>query len=229
MQTVAHRESRPASTNTFHYPGSNTGFPPGRRPLQPQEGFGPPFRHGPGSHTAYAPPTVSQSSIGAIGTMIPPPQSFPRDLAPAGPQSVGSFLSQMTAYGSTARPGQDSQPAQPAWTTYTNPPPPPPPPPSSTQAPYHYSLFPRATGISPTINMAGPEGGYHASSLRLPPILPAPAGPYSEIAAVPQPLSRLQPAAPATSGPPGPESASRQRDHKRPRMDIKGILAPRND
>lgn len=162
---------------------------------------------------SYAPPSIAQSSATAHGSFSSShrPLSFPH----AQPQitqtsQIGPSMS-APSYGYTAAP----QPMQ----TY----------PTSD---YPTPLFPRR--IDPSQPFANPPTpGYGIAPLQLPPILPAPPGTNIDPAMAQQNrYSLLQGMQHAQSAPPRAPltqttSESEERDAKRPKMDMRNILGPR--
>lgn len=182
---------------------------PSLPPLLPSPNTGLPF-------PSYAQPTIAQSMAIASGQFAhPPPPSFPsitNQLPPQPPTATYPYPSHMTAY--------PSYPHYQASVVH---------PPSAQH--YPAPLFPRQVGSLPP----APPPGYTAQGLLLPPILPAPAratldpayaqparpgGPTARPPNMPQPNFGQQ-------GRYQGQSEGDERDPKRPRMDIQGILHPR--
>lgn len=163
--------------------------------------------------SAYAPPSIGHSPALALGQM-----ASARDL-PRIPQNHSTSESPYTMPAG----------ASPQYGYYQ--------PQGMASQPYPGAIFPRSS-TSQQIPTDAPSGYYGTSSLQLPPILPAPAGSSM------RPALAQQHQYPQTMGQSHQQSSpheqhygqgaqqqsrasEQERDFKRPKMDIQGILGPR--
>lgn len=198
------RRMATGETTTF---GQIGGFGRQFRPLQAQPSYDPNRAHWrPGApYPTYGTPTISPNPTTAIGQFIPSSQGYPTGQGMVTTQSPSAYMHQAGPYGggySYFAPSQQEM-GYPPSQQYANP------------------IFPRSQLPPPqpevTMGMAGP------SSLQLPPIRPAPERTSIDPALAQQHPSGTSPQAARTIG------STRQPDPKRPKMDIQGILGPRND
>jgi hypothetical protein len=181
-----------------------SGYQRSFRPLQAFDPSRPPMR-GPPFQSMYAQPSISPSPATAAGTFVP-------SLQYQGGQTQSSYSPPQSesAYRSIA----------PYSGGYNYPPPPgsmgPP-----AQMPYSNPIFPRS---SPRSGERLPPM-QDPSSLQLPPIRPAPPGPIDPAITQPSP----QQPQPAQTAAPEKDDGTQEPDPKRPKMDIQGILGPRNE
>ncbi|KAK5955792.1 hypothetical protein OHC33_003433 [Knufia fluminis] len=164
----------------------------------------------------YGQPSIAQSTATARGQFSSSqrPLSFPstsstNQQAHMAPQAVAPAQGPMYGYANTGQPGM--------------------PYPSSD---YPNPLFPRRP-VAPHSYSHPAAGHYGMPQLQLPPILPAPPG-INVDPAIAQQQRHFQPqhvpyGQPASSRPAAsqPGRGSEERDPKRPKMDIQGILGPR--
>ena len=181
------------------------------------------LRQPPSHQTIYPAPAVSQSTAMVMGTMVPSRQLYTRDLQPGAVQSTPPYLGTSVGYAlGSAPPPQFS--SQSFWGSYGGVPHGAPSH-QFAQSPqgssYHYSLFPRT---SPRENVTSESASIaYIPGLQLPPIRPAPAGTVTEPALAQQRRISAHPTQ-GSPQPPATNSMTGQRDAKRPRMDIQGIL-----
>ena len=195
-------------------------------------------------------PTLSRGTSDSGRSMYPPGPSYSSmyaqpTLAPSGTTVMGTMtpMDRMSYQGQAAHP-QQAYPMQspigygtPAFETYQQPhsaarnypaylsqqqynPAP--------QANYNYPSFQRPAAVPP-IPEEGPVGLYGNSSLQLPPIRPAPQGQIVEPAMAQQQRQSHAQGQYYPSEQRSEQGSSERPDPKRPRMDIRGILDPRND
>lgn len=178
---------------------------------------------GPSFSSMYAQPTIASSATTVMGTMTPMDRSS-YQLQPSQGQQAYPIQSPMGYGASSYQTYQQPQAPARNYPGYLsqqqyNP---------SAQASYTYASFQRPTAVLP-IPEEGPVGLYGSSSLRLPPIRPAPQGQIVE-PAMAQQQRQSQPQGQYYQAQQRSEQGrSEQPDSKRPRMDIRGILDPKND
>lgn len=192
--------------------GQPPGFVPRWRPLQVDPSRSAPMR-GAGFPPMYASASISPSHATAAGTFTSPTRQYPPlgmsipGQAPASysPRQSGSAMSTMAGYAYPyPHPGQMGPPTQ---MTYSNP------------------IFPRPTGAgSYSSETLPPFGG--PATLQLPPIRPAPTGPIDP--AITQ-QSQQQTQQPPQQAEGSRDDGTQERDPKRPKMDIQGILGPKHE
>ncbi|KIW97817.1 uncharacterized protein Z519_01401 [Cladophialophora bantiana CBS 173.52] len=163
--------------------------------------------------TLHAPPSISPSLATAEGTFVPSSsRQYPAGIAPMpgqapspyNPSHPESAFPSMTYAGGYNYPSQQGQVGTSGYYT-SNP------------------IFPPRPSPLPADQLPPLQ---MSSSLQLPPILPAPSAPIDP-AIVQQLPQQTQPSA---RGEPGSRNDGTQEpDPKRPKMDIQGILGPRND
>lgn len=188
----------------------STTYPP-IRPLQTSYGRGPPFP------AMYAQPSVSPSHATAVGTFVPSSQSY----SVVGP---GSISAQSPASYNNSSPESSMRP----MTTYSSPYSFPPfqshmGPPTS----YSNPIFPRTltTSSMPGESLSTLEG---PAGLQLPPIRTSPLGVGPIDPAISEPPYRQGVQRSPREEQPNRDEGTREPDPKRPRMDIRGILGPRD-
>lgn len=195
------------STDTTAF-GQMGGFGRHFRPLQAQPTYDPNRTHWrPGAaYPTYGAPTISPSQASAIGTFIPSSQGYGSGHGMGMSQSPSAYMHHAASYPTAGY--SFYQPSQPDM---------------GYGASQHYAnpIFPRSQLPHPqpevTMGMAGP------SSLQLPPIRPA-----AERTSIDPALAQQHPSG-ASPQDPRMLGSTRQPDPKRPKMDIQGILGPRND
>lgn len=185
----------------------STSYPP-IRPLHSPYGRGPPYP------TMYAPPSVSPSHATAVGTFVPSSQPYsvgPGSISAQSPASYShsppeSSLRPMSSYSSPYNfPPLQGQMGPP---TYSNP------------------IFPRS-GSSSMPGEPLPSLGA-STSFSLPPIRTSPSGIGPIDPAISEPQYRQGIPQSARQEQPNKDDGTREPDPKRPKMDIQGILGPRD-
>ena len=181
------------------------------------------YAAGPSFSSIYAQPTIASTSTTAMGTMTPMERSSYPIPTPQ-PQQSYSMQAQMgygtSGYETYQQPQTQARnyPSYIPQQQYNAP----------TQQSYAYSSFQRPTPVPP-VPEEGPVGLYGSSSLQLPPIRPAPQGQSVEPAMAQQQRQAHPQGQYYTVDQRSQQGASERPDAKRPRMDIRGILDPRND
>jgi len=186
------------------------------RPLPSYDPSRPSVRPGPPFQPIYATPTISPSPATAMGTFISSGRAFQ--------PSTGMPPSQPPGY-HVIQPSTVNPPGPQNYQGGYQYPPPhgymPPLPPQQ----YSNPIFPRPP--APQATDEPPMGMYGSTSLQLPPIRPAPQGSHIDPAIAQQQRQHAQQH--PREQQPGPDKSTREPDPKRPKMDIRGILGPRND
>jgi hypothetical protein len=200
------------------------------RPTQPrglQDYGGSILRPSPSPHSLYATPNISQSPVTAVGTIIPPGRRYTLDVSSASTQPSTAYAIPPTYSPHGAEQLGPSVPQYASGYPYPQqglmmPP---------SQPHYPYPIFPRGPTHS---GMPGdaPLSMYGTASLQLPPIRPAPQRSFEPAMAQQQRQAQQlqhQQQRQVQESSQRSDDGTRLPDPKRPRMDIKGILHPRND
>ncbi|KAK5210926.1 hypothetical protein LTR99_004554 [Exophiala xenobiotica] len=197
---------------------STFGQPPGNlqryRQLQVDPSRSAPMR-GPGfpPMPMYAPASISPSPATAAGTFTSPTRQYPplgMSIPGQAPPSYSPRHSDppMRGVGGYVYPyPHQGQMGPPPQMTYSNP------------------IFPRPTGMGSYSNETLPPFGGQAS-LQLPPIRPAPTGPIDP--AITQQTQQQMQQTPQQAED-SRDDGTQERDPKRPKMDIQGILGPKHE
>ena len=183
-------------------------YPP-IRPLQTPYARGAPFP------PMYATPSVSPSHATAVGTFVPSPQPYPM-----GPGSIPS--QSPTSYGHSP-PDSSLRPIS----SYSNPYNFPPLQGPMGPPPYSNPIFPRTTTSSSMSSEPLPslEG---SASLQLPPIRTSPSNISPIDPAISEPQYRPAVHQSPRREQPNRDDGTQEPEPKRPKMDIQGILGPRD-